>query len=179
MTSWIKESDSIWSDSYFTMLFNMQSEKVNKIIFAPALKQIKEKYEKLGFGITFLKEMFSGVRIRTLRTKNEKIYRISLDIEDRYLCYVLMLTCRLNKYSYSDETRKIEQEISKKILDGIDASNCNLSFEEVLKIVGDEELLEAFSWVKLQLEFSFGILENCENNSIGRKKKVASILEEL
>ena len=37
LLSWIKESDSVFSDSYFTMLFDLQSEKVNKIVICPIL----------------------------------------------------------------------------------------------------------------------------------------------
>ena len=37
LSNWIKESDSIFSDSYFQMLFDLQSEKVNKIVLCPKI----------------------------------------------------------------------------------------------------------------------------------------------
>lgn len=38
LTARIKESESIFMDNYFSMLFNLQSEKVNKIILLPGIK---------------------------------------------------------------------------------------------------------------------------------------------
>lgn len=54
LTSWIKEKDSVLGDSYFSMLYDLQSEKVNKIIICPGLKKIKKLYLEHGFSIQLL-----------------------------------------------------------------------------------------------------------------------------
>ncbi len=42
LLSWIKESKSVLSDSYFSMLFDLQSEKMNRIVICPILKEVKK-----------------------------------------------------------------------------------------------------------------------------------------
>lgn len=75
LTNWIKESDRIQTDSYFDMLFNLQSEKVNKIILYPALKQIRKRYNEDGYSLKLLRYMFSGVFIdRRIDDKGERKY---------------------------------------------------------------------------------------------------------
>lgn len=96
LTNWIKESNSVTSDSYFTMLFNLQEEKVNKIILAPGIKQIRSLYEDYGFSTQLLNIMFKGITLNKLRTDKELKHTLSLRIKDQYMCYILMLTCRLN-----------------------------------------------------------------------------------
>lgn len=40
LTSWLSESNAAVTDEYLTMLYNLQSEKVNTIIFCPAIKKL-------------------------------------------------------------------------------------------------------------------------------------------
>ena len=58
LSSWIKESDSILSDSYFMMLYDLQSEKVNKIVICPILREVKKLYLKYGYSVIFLTKFF-------------------------------------------------------------------------------------------------------------------------
>ena len=69
LTSWIKESRSIRSDAYFSMLYDMQSEKVNKIIFAPGLRQLRRLYKEKGFSIDFIEILFSKIGVRESHDK--------------------------------------------------------------------------------------------------------------
>lgn len=55
----------------------------------------------------------------------------------------------------------------------------SMSFEDVLKIVSEQELLECLKWFEKQILYAMHILEECEDGNISRKKKVSSILEEL
>ena len=55
LENWIKNSNAIKTDSYFTMLFNLQGEKVNKIILYPGIKKLRKKYLQTGFSLPFLK----------------------------------------------------------------------------------------------------------------------------
>lgn len=45
---WLRESSTIQTDSYFYMLFDLQSEKVNSIILKPVMENIISLYEKEG-----------------------------------------------------------------------------------------------------------------------------------
>lgn len=71
LQNWIKESDSVLVDAYFQMLFNLQSEKVNKIILCPIIVEIREIYNQLGFSIELIKKMFDNISIRKIK-RNRK-----------------------------------------------------------------------------------------------------------
>lgn len=174
LSNWIKEADLIKIESYFTMLFNLQSEKVNKIIFSPGIVQIEELYNMYGFSVEFLKKIFKSVSSRRIKKKNQ--YIISLRIKDKYLCYILMLTCRLNNYKVLDET-EINSNTAKKLYEKNDRED--LSFDDALEFISEEELLKDIKWFEEQVQFAIQVLRDNENQAINRKRKVASILDEL
>ena len=190
LLSWIQESDSLFYDSYFTMLFDLQSEKVNKIILCPIFREIKRLYSQYGFSIELLNIMYKGITF-IKNSFREKKYRISLTIKDRYLFRGLKLNNRLNMFRYLDNNDERERQIYKKIEKYIIETymrdnNCKKSpmrldftFDEVLEFLKPEELLEYLDFFKGQIEFAIQILEKYDDRKISRKKKVSTILEEL
>ncbi|MDU6522091.1 NACHT domain-containing protein [Clostridium sp.] len=174
LSNWIREADLIKIESYFTMLFNLQSEKVNKIIFSPAIIQIEELYNKYGFSVEFLKNLFDTISARKIDKKDR--YSISLLIKDKYLCYTLMLTCRLNNYKVL-EVGNIKSSAAKRLNEKNNSED--LTFEKALETISEEELLEELKWFENQVKFVIKVLRDNESQSINRKRKVASILEEL
>ncbi len=188
LSNWIKESDSIFSDSYFQMLFDLQSEKVNKIVLCPILSEVKKLYLEKGFSLELLNELFEGLQVGKRTVNNSVSYNVSLTISNQYLCYGLMLNNRLNEYPYEKSTQETEKEIYEKIerymieKEGEKVRRLrrfSMSFEDVLKIVSEQELLECLKWFEKQILYAMHILEECEDGNISRKKKVSSILEEL
>ena len=184
LTSWLKESHNSRSDAYIEMLFNMQGEKVNKIIFSPGLKKLKNTYEKKKWCVDFLNDLFDGIRIlKTIDNEEKECNKISLLIKDNYLCNILILTCRLNKYDYEKgketECDVCERDVSIALL--ADKYKCGepISFEDAVKVVDESKLLNALKWFKNQLMFAFDILDACQSDKIGNKRKVLSILDEL
>lgn len=185
LTNWLKESSRASSDAYFTMLFNMQGEKVNKIIFAPAIKEIKQKIDKEGYGWNFFNYLFKGISLRKSLIRDEdgeqkEVYSLSLGIKHRFYCSILILTCRLNHYVNPRVNYGEQKEVSEKLKE-IEKPNIlsYISFENALEVVEEEKLYRTFEWFKHQLEFCFKILEDCEKNNVSRKKKVNSILDEI
>lgn len=180
LTNWIKESD-IFTDSYFSMLFNMQGDKVNKIVLSPGIKELLSLYEDKGFSIALLESLFSGARIsRTVDENRKLVYSFSLVIENSYLCAILKLTCDLNQYSYNSQNNEYENAIVEKIINTNEsAKRTKQKFSELTKIVTEEELLGALEWFKRQLDFAFNIYNNCNNTNLKNKRKVSSILDEL
>ena len=174
LSNWIKEADLIKIESYFTMLFNLQSEKVNKIIFSPGIIQLEALYNKCGFSVDFLKNMFDTIAVRKMGKKEE--YSTSLFIKDRYLCYTLRLTCRLNNYKELEQS-SIKSNTAKSLYERDNGED--LTFEEALATISEEELLEELKWLENQVKFAIHILRDNESQSINRKRKVASILDEL
>ena len=187
LLSWIKESDSVFSDSYFTMLFDLQSEKVNKIVICPILKEVQKLYIQFGFSLEFLEILFEGIRLRKRQMQNnKKHYGSSLTIKNQYLCNGLMLNSRLNEFPYEnyneEENRNVYYKLKKAYLSISHEKDTNsffMSFAQVLDVISENELLYHLDWFKKQVEYAIQIIEKYDDTSIGRKKKVATILDEL
>ncbi len=186
LLNWIQESDSVFSDSYFTMLFDLQSEKVNKIILCPILKEVKKLYLQYGFSIDLLNILFEGMKFTKRLNGEEMRYSISLTIKNQYLCYGLMLNNRLNMFPYSDNNDKQEKQIFEKMEKYMvnknhkrNARSLSATFDEVLEVLKPEELLKHLEWFQNQIEFAIQIVEKYDDRKISRKKKVSTILEEL
>lgn len=175
LSIWIEESIFFNSDLYFNMLFNLQSDKVNKIILLPIILKLKELYDKNKFTLDLLKELFSEIEIRKSRVTNK--YREFITIRNDYLCRGLMLTTKLNGY-VSDILDSDSNKIAKEIFNIISKSQnvkheyeVKISLDEIPKYNLEEKLLESLKWVNNQMLFSFQILEkynkkNLEDNTI-------------
>lgn len=178
LSSWLGESNAAVTDEYLSMLFNLQSEKVNKIILCPGIKKLKKIHDDKGFTIDLLEILFKGISINPVSREGKTHYSIALAIKDRYLCNVTQMTCRLNHYRYAQEDARddaLARQIKRKL-----PSRENLwSFSEVTGIVSTEELLENLSWFEHQYQFCISILQQNADNKALHKKKVASIIDEL
>ena len=183
LSSWLKESLSSLNDSYFTMLYNMQPEKVNKIILFPGLRKIQTLYTEKGFSIEFLSKLFTGLSTRVyFEEENGKKVRyksISLNIKDNYMCSVLKLSCILNGYSFPKINTEAEEKVYDLIKKNSKTGKIVKPFKEVLDFIDEADLLEALKWFEKQIEFSIFILEQEKENDISKKKRVSSILDEL
>ena len=176
LENWIKTSNAIKTDSYFTMLYNLQGEKVNKIILYPGIKKLRKKYLETGFSMPFLKYLFSGVKIERRREDKKWTYRLSLRIKNSYLCNILMQTCKLNNYTYPALNRNREIEVAKKLSEN--SKKKFLYFSAALKIVSESNMLEALEWFKGQVEFALAIAEKIEKNK-SKGKTMEDILNKL
>lgn len=192
LTSWFDESDSVTSDEYMTMLYTLQPEKVNKIVLCPGIKKLKELYDKEGFCVPFLKELFSGVYFRRRKKfesdERKQRYYIDFRVSNNYLCNILRMTCKLNHFQRTHlleglQNSEIIETWFKEKSDG-DRYFDLLDFEKLENYMNEynfknDDFIELCRWLERQLIFSFDILKKCSENSISRKKKLASILDEL
>ena len=169
LTNWIKESDAINTDAYFTMLFNLQSEKVNKIILCPGIKQVRKKYIEKGFSGELLNYLFKGVTIdrRTTR-EGEKKYSFSLRIKNKYLCNILRSSCRLNGYLYPEINVEFESKMAEKFKK-YDRTKV-LRFDEVFEEISEEDFLKAIKWFEEQLQFIFNVADCLEEKKKGLRR---------
>ena len=184
LTSWIKEGRAIMSDSYFSMLFDLQGEKVNSIIFCPGIKKLKEIREEKGFTASFLKELFQYVKVeRTVTRKGKVRYYCGFSVGNTgniYLLEILKMVCTLNegKNPISDRTK--ETTILKKYFGKKEEYiGKRLAIVDVLKIIPEKEFMDCISWLDNNVKFCLKILDEYGENKIGNKRKVLSILEEL
>lgn len=184
LTDWISKLASCSSNEYIRMLFDLQDEKVNKIILCPGIKQIKELYDEYGFSCDFLSILFEGININevhyTGKRAGESYYSIGLTVKDDYLCNIVELTCVLNKHPYSNDTVSSEQEILSRILNKINApAITSCSFDEVALLIGNDELLHCLQWYHDRLKFCFKLYDKCMRASDQNRNSVASILDNL
>ena len=187
LKSWISESDSVFADLYFTMLYDLQSEKFTKIILCPGLKQVQKFYQDSGFSLKLLTHLFSGFEIkRRLIDGQKEFYDFSLKIKDKYLCNIVKLNNQLNSFdNYAEDDNDLLNAIYKTLRDKdnerVAKSNFlwKWSFEEALKHITEDDLLKVSGWFEKHIEFAISILQKYDSNAISKKKKVASIMEEL
>ncbi len=186
LSKWIEESKNIFTDEYFKMLFRMQRDKVNKIIVCPIIKEVKNLYEKDGFSIKFLRRLIVNFSIRMEREKWENKYRIRVTY-DTFLYKGMALGASLNDYYNSGRRQKyndVHKALFEKIYTTVDDTcydniDYMTTFDEILLLVKEDELLENFLGVKDECEFLFEILENYEKEKLGKSSSVSSILEGL
>ena len=175
LTSRIKEVSSVLSDNFFPMLFEMQSEKINKTIFTPGIKKLREYYNNLGYSIQLLETLFSGIRIKV---SNAQKYSTSLIIKDDYVCRVCILTIKLNNLIASDEDNNKKNEIIIKLFNDEMPYNKQFTFDELREVLTDDEILNMVDWYKKHIEVLLQFVQN-NKTTILSKRKVKSILEEL
>lgn len=168
------------------MLFDLQSEKVNKIIICPILNEVKKLYLQYGFSIELLKILFRGMTFIKRIKGEDELYNTSLIIKNKYLCYGLMLNNRLNMFPYFDNNSECEKRIFEKMKKHMMDKNhkrssmrVSATFDEVLEVLETKEVLEHLEWFQNQIEFAIQIVEKYDDKNISRKKKVSTILEEL
>ncbi|WP_247906514.1 NACHT domain-containing protein [Streptococcus anginosus] len=174
LDGWLRESSTIQTDSYFYMLFDLQSEKVNSIILKPVMENIISLYEKEGI-LSFLKTLFDKFSIKN-QEENEQ-YHSALYIKAMYLCNGLRLLILLNKYQ-SDRKDFVSKEdyetFNSKIGDGIPY----MTIDSGIELFGEEKFANMFSWLSNQVEFINNIYATTKNLKT-KKRKVSSIIEEL
>lgn len=178
IVGWLTECGGYPTDAYFSMLYDLQSEKFIKLILMPGLKKLSEKYHENGFSYEFLVDLFEEI---TIRPKENRISE-SLAIKDNYLCSMFRMTCLFHKYPRPEEEKSddVFVEYAKNKMKGANNSFIKLKFEEIVKDNMVDPMLEEISWVKKQIEFSIKYYEKMKNEFKVRKtRKVSSILESL
>ena len=153
LTARIKESSSVLYDDFFNMLFEFQSEKVNKIILIPGIKKLKALYDKFGYSMELLSTLFSGVSF-SISSDSEK-YTTSLLIKDNYICRTCLLARMLNNLP----SNRIENdEKDREIFDKLNLAPRRhivkkYDFADLKTMLSDEEILHSVRWYKDHVVF--------------------------
>lgn len=176
INSWLMEKKGFASDAYFSMLYDLQSNKFDKLILNSGLKKVKKEYEKEGFSFAFVSRLCDGLSIRPL---NKNISE-SLRIKDNYLCSIIKMTCMFHKYVYKDKEKSDEKFVRYVKHKLGDRHRRVIQFDEIEKDNMTEYLLEEISWFKDQIEFCLRYLEKItKENSVRHVRKVSSIIDNL
>lgn len=179
LSAWMGESVAVIMDRYLEMLFDMQPDKVNKLILCPGIKKIKKDYDSMGFTLDFIETVYSGILFRK-GVHNDIKYNLSE--KDKYKYNIVYATCNLNECAYQYRTdAEIQKQLnSNEKLQGMLESKqiVHCSFQDALDIIKKEQLIKIFKREHQQLLFCFSILEKYSNPA-RRKKKLSKIIDEL
>lgn len=187
LKAWLSESDLYSSDKYFESLFDLQPDKVNKIILCPGIKKIKSIYDKKGYSIDFLCELFNGISTEkifaSINDTNQFFQLVTLLDRDKYLYNTLLLTCSLNygyTLSYPEDARNPHKAIVKLLYNADDRLPYHSwSFDDALSITGSELLLDCLKQFDQIFHLCFDIYEKYGTNSTSKNRKVSSIIDEF
>lgn len=184
LNQWIKNSNNVTGDKYFSMLFNMQSDKVNKIILCPEIKKIKKIYDSCGFTIDFIKKIYDrimlekSVFIEDLGEKSGE-YTLLYRVKNKYFDRIIFCTCEFNNFSYKHTNDEINTKVVNKLLEinNDDFEELDFSLDDAVEILGEKELLRNFEFLKSRLHFVFDILQKYDSKSISEKTTIDSIID--
>lgn len=185
LTNWLSESTSCFTDEYMGMLYNMQSDKVNKIIFCPGIKNVKATYDKEGFSYKLLQKMFRGIIISKIyprdKASQKPIYTINLSIHDNYLCNIIRCAYYLNNKALTQhfKSNTITEPSIKKLAQTKKHFPSMWSFDDALSVIAPNDLLSCLEWFHKHLLFCFDLYSKYNENNAIRKRKVSSIIDEL
>lgn len=176
IAGWIKSGSRSVMDNYLYMLFDLQTEKCNKIILLPGLRELKRRYDIYsGSMIKLMQNVFSGIFID--RSNGKKIKFL---IKDEYIATIISLTLKYYNFTYQhnrDDSNICDllDDIRKEQGENFDV----FEFKELIKYGVLEEVIEKCDWIKEQIEFVLNVYEQLKKKKIGNKRKLSSILCDL
>lgn len=172
------------SDSYMSMLFGLEGERVNKIILCPGIKKLHDLYKENDFSCDLLSTLYESVRIRKklhLEDGKKKFsYSMMLPYQDNYLCRIIWLVCSLNGYSQPSRIDPHQQEILRKISEHLDAQSVvECSFYEAEDVVGNENFLYSLRWFKDRIQFCFRLYDKYTRKVPSEESTIKLILADI
>lgn len=177
INSWLSEERGGADDPYFVMLYNMQSDKFNKIILSKGLKKIKLLY-KDGFTFDFLKKLFDKIAVSPKAPGDQKNYITYTFIKDYYLITVLKMSLAFN--NFETKTLVNDQDFISYITDNRTLSSVReKTLLEIEKDQMTELVLKQYKWLDEQVVFGLKLLEKIERNTSKNKRKVENIIDSL
>lgn len=178
VTSWLKNGGRGYKDNYINMLFDLQTEKCNKIILLPGLKILKKKYEEVSGSIPKLMlEIFEALDIHKANDRD----KISFFVKDSYIMTILSLAANYNNYSYSGV--EVESDLVK-ILDKYrdkeaESDHEIFDFNELITYGVYDDVAMKCVWFKEQVEFSLSLYDTLSKKTLGNKRNISAILQDL
>lgn len=181
LTKWMEQSFSAYADEYLTMLFNIQSDKVNRLVLCPGIKKIKKLYDTVGFSLELLQSIYSEIWLR--KNRNGQI-RFGMTISNLYIDNIIKATCKLNEYRnigsvYSEMQRKLNNNSALMNALETNVSRVGYRFDKDFNILTENEVLELFESEKQQILFCFEVLNRYSVAPVCHKKTLAEIMDEV
>ena len=182
LTAWMKESNFRITTNYLDMLYDLQPARFIKNVLYPGLLEIKNFYEQNDkSNETLFSRIYSHIGVRPKgREKGSGCCYVT--IKETYLAEVIRRICIVGKYdkSYDKSNKGKENDvyISKLLADNYGTKCKSVRFEKLISDGLFEEVMNK-CWIVGRFEFAMEFLSNYDFLSIGRKKKLSSMLDEL
>ena len=147
------------------MLFDLQRERVNKIIICPYLRKIKEIYIKTGFSKEFLERIYENAGFLDDNDDEAESIELCVQYSDSILAYILHLNKKLNGEVYSFKEGKVDSnDAYYDLLNFIEKNRllCSpqcVSFDLLSQALTEKRMLEELNWIKELVEFALEILD--------------------
>lgn len=184
VSQWINKILECWQldETYLEMLFDLESDKFNRIIICPYIRQIKEIYDKTGFSKEFLKQIFA----HTGFYDDDKTGRILLCVgyRNNILDFVLQFNKKLNggininsldDNSNEDAYYKVKTYIEEHNLSYNPES---ISFDILSEAITENRMLKELNWIKNNVEFAFEILDKYDKSQ-NQTRSLTEIIDRL
>ena len=143
------------------MLFNLQSDRFNKIIICPYIKKIKDVYDNTGFSKEFLKVIYANAGF----FDDDETDQVFLVVSVTELSFILTLNEKLNGNKNNNTPRITDDsnayfEVSSYIdKHNIACSTESMSFDILSAALTEKRMLKELDWIKKSVEFAFDILD--------------------
>lgn len=184
LAGWLKESSSYRTDSYLGMLDALQHERFERNVLYPGAMKIRKYFEQNGLSYEKLfRELFTGVYAIKIRRSKKQNCRIILRVRNSYFCSVLEIFGNIYDLGNADicdsEVGRTRQDVIAKTLIDKYGESKNISIKTLETDGLYNDMLEVVRWHILRYNCLIRFLEQYENNVIGSKRKLQSILSEL
>lgn len=174
VAGWMKETTRFYTDNYIDMLFDLQTEKCNKIILLPGLKKLKHKYDSNNGSLTKLfSNLFEEISISKLNGKNV----IRFTIKDIYLCRILTLAIRYNNFQMKDASNH-ESDIIELLNDKFPDME-RIPFNKLISEGIFDEIVNKTCWFKGEIDFALELYDSYSENKLRNKRNILSLIEDL
>ncbi len=161
---WMNKRISIRSELFLEMLFNMQSDKVNEIIFLPELSELKKQYDKMGATISCLEFIYKGICVE-IDVNDEETDDLKfiecIAIKDIYMHDLLMSFIKLNNLNVENPIDLNQEELE--LLWESYKDDC-ISFEDAILLIGEERILKSLDYYVKGIVISMEMLDKIEEN---------------
>jgi hypothetical protein len=184
LSVWLKESTDRLTTNYLDMLYELQPARFVKNVLCPGLLELRNFYEQNGSSKErVISMLYSHVGIS--KTKKDKISNCYLTVNNGYFHEIVVRTCIVGEYDKiindieSNEDKENNDNMVKLLTEKYGKTKSLITLE---KLKDDDllgELMENLRWAVKRFDYAMEFLSKYDFLSIGRKKKLSSMLDEL
>lgn len=179
---WLQNNSYRATSNYLDMLYELQTSRFVKNIIVPAIRELQDLYKNNGESEEWLLNfMYEDVCVREYKNGKKAC---AVSIKEFYFHDMITRACNLGGlYKNMKEEKKQRNNVKEveliKILEEEYGLNKEVKFDELKQKGYMNEVLQSLHWIVERYEFAVNYIESVDKDPIARKKRFASMLEEL